>query len=61
MAEDAPIHVGDRVISLVQPGIFTVLARHGRFLDLESRRGLRLTVTEESVRRLDGATPPAES
>ena len=61
MAEDAPIHVGDRVISLVQPGIFTVLARRGRFLDLESRRGFRLTVSEESVRRVDGAAPPAES
>jgi hypothetical protein len=60
MAEEAPIHVGDRVISLVQQGIFTVLARRGRFLDIESPRGLRLTVTEESVRRMDGAAPPAE-
>jgi hypothetical protein len=58
MAEEAPIDVGDRVISLVQQGIFTVTGRRGRFVDIESPRGLRLTVTAESLRRVDG-TPAA--
>ena len=56
MAE-ASIQVGDRVVSLQVPGVLTVLARRGRFLDLESDRGLRLTLHEQSVRRLDGPPP----
>jgi len=40
------------------PAVFTVIRRRGHFLDLESERGgLRMTVHEVAVRRLDGAPP----
>jgi hypothetical protein len=58
MAEEAPIRVGDRVIHLQVPGIFTVVRRRGRMLDLENARGLQMSVHEVGVRRVDG-TPPA--
>ena len=51
------IDVGDRVISLQVPGVFTVLARRGELLEIETDRGLRMTVHEAGLRRLDG-TPP---
>jgi hypothetical protein len=47
------IEVGDRVINLQVPGVFTVLARRGALLDIETAQGLRMTVHEASVRRLD--------
>lgn len=56
--EDAPIRVGDRVVNLQVPGVFTVVGRRGAFLDVESARGLRMSVHEVGLRRVDG-TPPA--
>lgn len=47
------IQVGDRVINLQMPGIFTVLARRGRILDIESPGGIRLSVLDAAVRRLE--------
>jgi len=49
------IEVGDRVINLQVPGVFTVLARRGALLDIETAQGLRMTVHEASVRRLENA------
>jgi hypothetical protein len=53
MADDVAVKVGDRVAQLQIPGVFTVVARRGRFLDLVGERGVRLTVHEVQVRRLD--------
>lgn len=47
------IQVGDQVINLQMPGIFTVMARRGIILDLESPEGIRLSVTDAAVRRLE--------
>ena len=47
------IEVGDRVINLQVPGVFTVLARRGTLLEIETAQGLRMTVQEGAVRRLD--------
>jgi hypothetical protein len=58
VSDDAAIHVGDRVVQLQVPGVFTVVARRGRFLAIESPRGVRLNVLESGLRRVDG-TPPA--
>jgi hypothetical protein len=49
---DTPIQVGDRVVSLSAPGIFTVVARRGSLLTIENDRGVRLVVAEANVRRL---------
>lgn len=54
---DAAIQVGDRVVHLQVPGVFVVLGRRGRLLDLESERGLRMTLDQVAVRRLDGPPP----
>jgi hypothetical protein len=54
---DESIAIGDRVVNLQVPGVFLVVRRHGRFLDIESAQGVRLTVRPEAVRRLDD--PPA--
>jgi hypothetical protein len=57
MAADA-IQVGDRVVNLQVPGIFHVVARRGALLEIETEQGLRLTLLETAVRRLDdGPTP----
>ena len=55
--DERPIATGDRVVHLGAPGIFVVLSRRGPLLDIESDRGLRKTVHEVAVRRLNG--PPA--
>ena len=47
------IEVGDQVINLQVPGVFTVVARRGTLLEIETAQGLRMTVQEASVRRLD--------
>jgi len=47
------IEVGDHVINLQVPGVFTVVARRGALLDIETAQGLRMTVHVVSVRRLD--------
>ena len=57
MNDAEAIRAGDRVVHLQVPGVFVVTRRRGSFLDLESERGLRMTVREVAVRRLDGAPP----
>jgi hypothetical protein len=51
------IQLGDRVINLQVPGIFIVVRRRGHMVDLEGDRGLRMSVHEIQVRRLDGSPP----
>jgi hypothetical protein len=58
MAAEA-IQLGDRVINLQVPGIFTVIDRQGPRLVIETARGLRMTVFEAQVRRLDDVPPPS--
>ena len=53
MADDE-IRVGDRVVHLGAPGIFTVIGRRGQVVDLESERGLRMSLYDVAVRRVDG-------
>jgi hypothetical protein len=53
------IQVGDRVINLQVPGIFTVIDRRGPHLVIETARGLRMTVLDAQVRRVDDVPPPA--
>jgi hypothetical protein len=57
MADDQ-IRVGDRVINLQMPGIFVVIARRGHILDIESPEGVRMTVFDSAVRRMDEAPSP---
>ncbi|MGH7895925.1 MAG: hypothetical protein ACREQL_14730 [Candidatus Binatia bacterium] len=52
MVSDA-IQLGDRVINLQVPGIFTVIDRKGSRLVIRSRQGLQMTVLEPQVRRVD--------
>jgi hypothetical protein len=54
MVDEGPLRVGDRVVHLQMPGIFTVIGRRGKYLDLESDRGLQQTVHEVAVRRVNG-------
>jgi hypothetical protein len=54
MAGDA-IQLGDRVINLQVPGIFTVVDRSGALLVIQTDRGLRMTVLESQLRRVDAA------
>jgi len=57
MDDEGTIRVGDRVVNLQVPGVFTVVGRRGAWLDLENERGLQMMVREVAVRRLDGAPP----
>jgi len=47
------IQVGDRVINLQVPGLFTVIDRRGSLLVMETAKGLRMTVLDSQVRLLD--------
>jgi len=47
------IQVGDSVINLQVPGLFTVIDRRGQMLVLETAKGLRMTVLDSQVRMLD--------
>ena len=55
------IQLGDRVISLQVPGIFTVIDRQGSMLAIQSPKGLRMTVLESQLRRIDDPTLPPPS
>ncbi len=55
---DETIRVGDRVVTVQVPGIFRVIARRGRLVEIENDRGVRMTVAAIALRRLNG-TPPA--
>lgn len=58
---ERPLEIGDRVITMQMPGIFTVTARKGRALEIVSDDGVRLTVTEASLRRMRAAPADADS
>ena len=47
------IQVGDCVITLQVPGLFTVIDRRGQLLVLETAKGLRMTVLDSQVRLLN--------
>ena len=47
------IQVGDRVINLQVPGLFTVIDRSGQLLVIETAKGLRMRVLDSQVRLLD--------
>ena len=51
------IQIGDRVVHLQVPGVFTVIGRRGGFLEVEGARGLRMTIHQTGLRRVEG-TPP---
>jgi hypothetical protein len=53
------VQLGDHVINLQVPGVFTVIDRDGPLLVIETARGLRMTVLESQVRRLDDVPAPA--
>jgi hypothetical protein len=55
------IQLGDKVINLQVPGIFTVIDRNGELLVIETARGLRMTVLAQQVRRLDDVELPSAS
>ena len=55
------IQLGDRVINLQVPGIFTVIDRQGLMLAIQSPKGLRMTVLESQLRRVDDVAPPPPS
>jgi hypothetical protein len=55
------IQLGDHVINLQVPGIFTVIDRNGELLVIETARGLRMTVLAQQVRRLDDVELPSAS
>jgi len=54
---EEPIRVGDRVVHLQVPGVFVVVARRGAFLEIENDRGLRMTLHEVALRRVNGVAP----
>jgi hypothetical protein len=54
------IQVGDRVINLQVPGIFDVIDRQGPYVVIQTARGLRMTVLDSQVRRVDDATPSSD-
>jgi len=54
MTDEQPIRPGDRVVHLQIPGVCTVVARHGKLVEVENDRGFRKVVHEVSLRRLRG-------
>ena len=54
------IEVGDQVINLQVQGIFTVIDRRGTYLVIQTARGLRMTVLDSQVRRMDDVPPPSD-
>lgn len=57
MDADLDFKPGERVVHLQVPGVFTVIARRGQLFDVESARGLRMTVHGIQLRRVDGSPP----
>ena len=53
------IQVGEKVINLQVPGIFTVIDRRGPYLVIQTAR-LRMTVLDSQLRRLDDGTTPSD-
>jgi len=46
------IQLGDQVINLQVPGIFTVIDQQGSLFVIQTAKGLRLAVLESQLRRL---------
>jgi hypothetical protein len=53
------IQVGDKVINLQVPGVFTVIDRRGPYLVIQTAR-LRMTVLDSQLRRLDAVPTPSD-
>jgi hypothetical protein len=61
-ARNGTFRPGDRVVQLQVPGVFVVVGLRGEFVDIESDRGLRMTVRDIQVRRLEAPPPePADA
>ena len=58
MARDT-IQLGDRVINLQVPGIFTVVDRKGALFVIQTDRGLSMAVLEGQLRRVYDEAPAA--
>jgi hypothetical protein len=54
VTDEAAIVVGDRVVHLQVPGVFTVVAVRGDLIDVENERGLRMTIHRRGLRRVAG-------
>ena len=54
MTDEAGIRVGDRIVHLQVPGVFTVVAVRGDLVDVENDRGLRMTIHLRALRRVEG-------
>jgi len=55
------LRIGDRVITMQMPGIFTVTGHNGPALDIVSDDGVRLRVYESSLRRMDAPPVPDDA
>ena len=61
MTDEDPLRAGDRVVHLQIPGVCTVVARRGKFLEVESYSGMRKLVHEVSLRRVGVAPTPRDA
>jgi hypothetical protein len=57
VGDDLNFQPGDRVVHLQVAGVFRVVGHRGSLFDLESDRGLRMTVHAIQLRRLEGPPP----
>jgi hypothetical protein len=55
------IQLGDQVINLQVPGIFTVIDQQGSLFVIQTAKGLRLAVLESQLRRLTDVALPTPS
>ncbi len=53
--ERSRVQPGDRVVTMQVAGVCTVTARHGRYLEIETPYGQRLTVVDSAVRKVSRA------
>jgi len=57
VTDEALIAVGDRVVHLQVPGVFTVIAVRGDLIEVENDRGgLRMTIHRRALRHVNGAS-----
>jgi hypothetical protein len=54
-----PIQLGDQVVNLQVPGVFTVVDRQDGMLVIEIPGGLRMRVLESQLRRVDDPGVPS--
>jgi hypothetical protein len=61
-AQNGTFRPGDRVVHLQVPGVFVVIGLRAGWVEIESDRGLRMTVRDVQVRKLEGPPPaPADA